>query len=142
MTNGDGYAGDVSSREAWEILERDPKAALVDVRTKPEWGFVGVPDLAPLGKHAVFISWQVYPGMQVDQRFAEHVSEAGLSKDDPILLLCRSGGRSRSAAKALTALGYRACFNIADGFEGGHDAQGHRGTKEGWKASDLPWKQN
>jgi len=141
MVDG-GYAGDVSSQEAWEILEREPKAALVDVRTQPEWTFVGVPDLSPLGKRVVTVCWQAYPEMRVNERFAEDIAAAGLSKDDPILFLCRSGARSRNAAQALSARGYRACYNVADGFEGGHDAEGHRGTISGWKAAKLPWKQN
>ena len=142
MANGDGYAGDVSPKEAWEILEREPQAALVDVRTKPEWGFVGVPDLSELGKQALLIEWQAYPSMQVNPSFAEDVAAAGVPKDAPILFLCRSGARSRSAAQALTALGYSACYNISEGFEGGHDATGHRGTVGGWKVAKLPWKQN
>ena len=138
----DGYAGDLSSREAWELLEREPEAALIDVRTKAEWGFVGVPDLSGLGKQALFVCWQDFPAMQVNPRFAEEVAGAGLSKEAPVLLLCRSGQRSRLAAQTLTALGYRTCYNVADGFEGGHDAQGHRGTLEGWKAAALPWRQS
>ena len=142
MANGSGYAGDLSSREAWEVLEREPNAALVDVRTKAEWGFVGVPDLSGLGKQAVLVCWQDYPTMQVNPNFVEAVAAAGVAKEAPVLLLCRSGQRSRMAAQALTAAGYRTCYNVADGFEGGHDAQGHRGRLEGWKASELPWRQN
>ena len=141
MANGAGYAGEVSSREAWDILEREAKAALIDVRTQPEWAFIGVPDLSSLGKRTLVVSWQVYPDMRVNERFAEHVAEAGVSLEDTILLLCRSGQRSRHAAHALTALGYSACYNVADGFEGRHDEHGHRGTVEGWKVAKLPWKQ-
>lgn len=142
MPNGAGYAGDVSPQEAWEILQREPKAVLVDVRTQPEWSFVGVPDLEPLGKRAILIPWQVYPQMQVHQGFAEDLAAAGVSQDDPVLFLCRSGQRSRHAAQALTSLGYRTCYNVAEGFEGNHDAQGHRGTTGGWKVANLPWKQS
>jgi rhodanese-related sulfurtransferase len=44
------YAGDVSPADAWKALSQDSKAMLVDVRTQPEWNFVGVPDLRSLGK--------------------------------------------------------------------------------------------
>ena len=40
-------------------------------------------------------------------------------KAAPVLLLCRSGARSRAAAIALTRAGFAQAFNIADGFEGG-----------------------
>jgi hypothetical protein len=42
----------------------------------------------------------------------------------------------------LTARGYGRCHNVADGFEGGHDAERHRGTREGWKVAGLPWCQD
>jgi len=58
-----------------------------------------------------------------------------------LLFLCRSGVRSRAAAIAMTAAGYSRAYNIAQGFEGDPDAERHRGNKNGWKASGLPWKQ-
>ncbi len=42
---------------------------------------------------------------------------------------------------AAQAAGFPHVYNVADGFEGGVDAQGHRGVVAGWKAEDLPWKQ-
>ena len=57
---GQGYGGDVTPEQAWKILSENPDAILVDVRTQPEWIFVGVPDLGSLGKRAVFIPWQVF----------------------------------------------------------------------------------
>jgi len=51
------YAGDVTSREAWEVLERDPKAVLLDVRTDAEWSYVGLPDLSVLEKPTLRVSW-------------------------------------------------------------------------------------
>jgi rhodanese-related sulfurtransferase len=59
-----------------------------------------------------------------------------------VLLLCRSGGRSRAAAIALTGAGFKACYNIVEGFEGDRDGLGHRGSVGGWKAAGLPWRQN
>ena len=137
-----GYAGDISPKEAWEILNREPKAVLVDVRTRPEWTFVGVPDLGKAGKEPVLIEWQAYPTMQVNPDFVQQVASAGADKDAPILFLCRSGQRSRAAAIAMTAAGFKKSYNIANGFEGGHDPEGHRGRAAGWKADGLPWGQN
>ena len=139
----DSYAGDISPKEAWEILQKEPKAVLVDVRTKPEWTFVGVPDLSGLGKQAVLVEWQAYPGMQVNPNFVKEVASAsGADQEGPILFLCRSGARSRAAAQAMTAQGFKRCYNIGTGFEGNHDAEGHRGKTAGWKADGLPWGQN
>lgn len=136
------YAGDISSREAWQILATDPKAVLVDVRTRPEWDYVGLPDLRPLGKAVVAVSWQVYPDMAVNPAFADELAASGVDREATVLLLCRSGTRSRHAAEALTARGFARCLNVADGFEGPLDADGRRGTVAGWKAAGLPWRQS
>ena len=135
------YAGDLSSREAWDLLERDPQAALVDVRTEPEWRFVGLPDLSAIEKRTLCVGWQLYPGLRLNPDFAEQVAAGGLAPEQTLLIICRSGQRSRHAAVALSARGYGRCYNVADGFEGGHDGAGHRGTREGWKAAGLPWRQ-
>jgi rhodanese-related sulfurtransferase len=69
-------------------------------------------------------------------------SQALADKEAPVLLLCRSGARSRAAAIALTAAGFGQAINIGDGFEGDTDDEGHRGNRNGWKASNLPWRQS
>jgi len=136
------YAGDITAREAWEMLRKDPRAVLVDVRSEPEWRFVGVPDLTGIGKRTVLASWQHYPGMSHNPDFLAEVAAAGVQPEQTVLFLCRSGARSRSAAMALTERGYRTCYNVAGGFEGSHDGARHRGTSDGWKAAGLPWSQD
>jgi rhodanese-related sulfurtransferase len=136
-----GYAGDVDVGKAWEGVKNNPGAVLVDVRTKAEWNFVGIPDLSEAGKEPVLIEWQVFPTMDVNASFVDAVIVAAPDKTQPIYFLCRSGARSKSAAMALTQAGYSACFNISEGFEGPHDQNRHRGTTAGWKASGLPWVQ-
>ncbi|RMF08276.1 MAG: rhodanese-like domain-containing protein [Alphaproteobacteria bacterium] len=135
------YAGDVRPAEAWGILKTDPAAALIDVRTAAEWTFVGLPDLSGLGKRVHPIAWQHYPDMVRNRDFESQVMALGLPKDAPLLFLCRSGQRSRAAAIAMTAAGFTRCFNVAHGFEGDRDADGHRGQVNGWKADGLPWEQ-
>ena len=139
------YAGDISPDEAWTLLTDDPKAVLVDVRTVAEWNFVGTPDLRPLGKQAHLVEWQSFPSSGPKPDFVATVERAladqGIGKDAPVLLLCRSGVRSRAAAIALTAAGFARAFNIDNGFEGPLDPEGHRGGTDGWKARGLPWEQ-
>ena len=142
----DAYAGDLSPKDAWEILSKDPRAVLVDVRSQPEWSFVGQPDLSPLGKKLLSVSWQHWaasprPAMVPNSGFAADVEAAVTEKDAPIIFLCRSGVRSKSAAIALAARGYRHCYNLSGGFEGPHDSAKHRGGVSGWKAAGLPWTQ-
>lgn len=140
----EGYAGDVSVEEAWRVLKEDPAAKLIDVRTKAEWTFVGIPDLEGIGQELTCLEWQMAPTMQVNPDFTEALSgalkEAG--KDVNLFFLCRSGARSRAAAEAMTKAGFTACHNVAGGFEGDLDEARHRGRKNGWKAADLPWRQS
>ncbi|MDF1722365.1 MAG: rhodanese-like domain-containing protein [Minwuia sp.] len=137
----DGYAGDKSPGDTFATLKADADAVLVDVRTVPEWQFVGVPDLADLAKEALFVEWQAYPEMKINAGFVEAVTAKGVTPDQTVFLLCRSGVRSKAAAKALTAAGFKACYNILEGFEGNADADGHRGKVGGWKHAGLPWRQ-
>ena len=137
-----GYAGDVSPDTAWEILQDDPTAKLVDVRTQPEITFVGLPDLSALGKAVVTVPWKTYPGMTANPRFVDDVVDAGVRAEDTVLLLCRSGQRSAAAAQALSARGFERCYNVAEGFEGDKDADGRRATLNGWKVHGLPWNQD
>lgn len=137
----EGYAGDLRPAEAWALLKEDPRAVLVDVRTAPEWGFVGVPRLDGLGKETLCISWQAYPDMARNADFAAEVAAKGVAKDQPVLLICRSGARSKAAAMALTQAGFGPCYNVAEGFEGDRDGELHRGSVGGWKVAGLPWAQ-
>ncbi|OAN44693.1 sulfurtransferase [Paramagnetospirillum marisnigri] len=141
LSSPTSYAGDITPSEAWKRLAEAPNVKLVDVRTQAEWSFVGVPDLAPVNKQVLLISWQVFPAMARNDAFATQLFSHGVAKDDVILLLCRSGVRSKAAAEYLTALGYSQCWNVSDGFEGPHDEDRHRGLKAGWKAEGLPWAQ-
>jgi rhodanese-related sulfurtransferase len=142
--HGEGYAGDISPKEAWETLGREPAAQLVDVRTEAEWNFVGIPDLGPHSRQAILIEWQRFPpgpNPNFVQQVVQALKDAKHTPGAPIFFLCRSGGRSRAAAIAMTAAGHGPCFNVSDGFEGGLDAKRHRGEAGGWKADGLPWIQ-
>ncbi len=134
-------AQNVPPAEAWKALQADPQAQLVDVRTDAEWAYVGLPDLSEAGKRPVMISWQVFPSMQVDAGFLDAMREAGLTPEHHIYFLCRSGVRSLHAARAAIDAGFPHAYNIADGFEGPADENGHRGIVAGWKADGLPWRQ-
>ncbi len=132
---------DISPAETWEALRTDPDAVLIDVRTDAEWNFVGLPDLSEAQKQPLLIPWQVYPSMQVNGAFAEHLRRAGLTPENKLFFICRSGVRSLSAGMAAQAEGFPHAYNVADGFEGPVDAEGHRGKVAGWKADGLPWRQ-
>src|ERR1700761_7696701 len=140
------YAGDIDVTAAWELLKSDPKAQLIDVRTAAEWTYVGLPDIADLGREAHTIEWQSFPSGAINPEFAAIVAgemqHQGFSKDTPLLFLCRSGARSKSAAITMTRAGFTKAYNISGGFEGNLDGESHRGEVNGWKASGLPWRQS
>ena len=131
----------VPPTQVWEALQSDPEAVLVDVRTDAEWNFVGVPDVSGLGKETVLIPWQIYPTMKANGEFVAQLRKAGLDERHRLYFICRSGVRSLAAAVAAQQNGFAHVFNVADGFEGPVDADGHRGAAAGWKADALPWRQ-
>lgn len=134
------YAGDLNPIETWAALEADPRAVLVDVRTRAEWTYVGVPDLTALGREVVRIEWLSYPGGAVNRSFVDDLVAAGVRRDQPVYFLCRSGVRSVAAAEVATAAGWTRAHNVLEGFEGPHDS-GHHRTVSGWKVAGLPWVQ-
>ncbi|MCC6734875.1 MAG: rhodanese-like domain-containing protein [Bauldia sp.] len=146
MAQSGSYAGEVSVEETWDALKASPEATLIDVRTQAEWTYVGVPALDTIGKEPILIEWQAFPTGARDpafvQRLAAHLEALGLSNDAPLFFICRSGSRSRSAATAMAAAGFTQCFNVAPGFEGPLDQDGHRNAVSGWRASGLPWTQS
>jgi rhodanese-related sulfurtransferase len=142
----DKVVDDVDVETVWKALHSSPRSQLVDVRTRAEWTYVGIPDLGPVGKRTVLVEWQTFPDQAVDPRFAERLAgelkALGVELGDDLFFICRSGSRSLAAAKAMAAIGYRACHNVACGFEGPLDDGRHRGARAGWKAAGLPWQQS
>ena len=126
------------------MLVNDRRTVLLDVRTRIEFEYVGHPP------GAINVPWKEPPDWVVDAEFVEKV-RAGLAKIYPqiegieeltVLMLCRSGARSRSAGAALQARGFKHVYNIAEGFEGDRDQNKHRNTINGWRVNNLPWEQS
>lgn len=138
-TSSLGYAGDVSPSEAWTELSRNLVSKLIDVRTNPEWTYSGFPNLASIGKRAEGVSYKLYPNFDVNPDFLKQLGQVAPDKSVPLYFMCRGGVRSLDAAKAATAAGWQACYNIACGFDGKTNDQQQRGTIDGWRASNLPW---
>ncbi len=131
------YKGDLTPLETMERLNSLDKAVLLDVRTMPEWNYVGVPAVQRL----LTVEWQTFPTGEINHNFVAQVEQAGVPKDAEVYALCRSGVRSIAAAKALTAAGFTDVYNVLEGFEGDKDASGQRGKVGGWKFHQLPWQQ-
>ena len=142
MPDGE-YAGDVTAREAWDVLVVNADALLIDVRTQVEWNLIGRPDLSSISREPLYLQWVTVKGPNPD--FVKELDEAlkgrAIDNNAPLFFMCQSGGRSKISAMQCTELGYMACHNIAEGFEGDLDEHQHRNSINGWKASRLPWKQ-
>ncbi|MDG2365399.1 MAG: rhodanese-like domain-containing protein [Methylococcaceae bacterium] len=121
--------------EAWDFIQSNPEAILIDVRTKVEFSFIGHPI------NAIHIPWKEAPDWQINPHFISTAQQYLDNTNTPVLLLCRSGARSLAAANALAEKGYQNLINISEGFEGDLDAQKHRGTLGGWRYHNLPWEQ-
>jgi rhodanese-related sulfurtransferase len=131
----------ISSRECFEKLSIEVNSQLIDVRTKPEWIYVGVPDLSSINKKVIFVSWQVYPEMGTNKFFENQILESNIKKDNNLYFICRSGNRSNNAAEFLASRGFSNCFNVIDGFEGKLNHERQRTLIDGWQFNNLPWKQ-
>lgn len=126
-------------KEAWEKLQREPSAVLIDVRSSMEYLFVG----HPVG--ALHIPWLESPEWVPNAQFVAQVRRAvlgGASGGAPILLICRSGVRSLEAGNALIGAGFKEVYNVAEGFEGSLDDKHHRSAIGGWRYHKLPWEQS
>lgn len=124
--------------QAWQLLQENPQAVLIDVRSSMEFLFVGHP------KGAVSIPWIDEPEWDINPNFVAQVQTFLKQKgaeNQPILLICRSGVRSLEAGEALSQAGLAAVYNISDGFEGPRDSENHRSTLGGWRYHNLPWEQ-
>lgn len=131
------YAGDLTPAQAAELLAGDPDAVLVDVRTRAEWTYVGMP-VGP--RPVVAVEWLTYPTGAANPAFLAELTAAGVPRDATVVFLCRSGVRSVAAADAAAAAGYTRAYNVLEGFEGPLDGEGHR--TGGWRGTGLPWRQS
>lgn len=133
----------LSPRQAWAIIQQDPSAVLIDIRSTMEYLFVGHPS------GAVHVPWIDEPEWVVNPHFAAEVRKVLLGGATrtagegcvPIILICRSGKRSLEAGKVLREAGLRDVYHVDEGFEGELDENHHRSTQGGWRHAGLPWEQ-
>jgi len=129
------YAGALLPAEAHVLLQHEPKAKLVDVRTRAELEWVGyVPG-------SIQVEWNTWPGGVRNLNFIAQL-EALIAKDAKVMFLCRSGSRSHHAAAAAAQVGYSDAYNVLHGFEGDKDPSGKRNKLGGWRVAGLPWTQS
>lgn len=131
---------EANPQDCYEMLQNDANALLIDCRATIEWQLLGTPNLDSIGKKALLIEWTSMSN-QLNTNFVDNVSTYA-SKDTPIIIMCRIGGRSAAAAQSLIEAGYKDVTNMTEGYEGRTDENGHRNSIEGWRARGLPWHQS
>lgn len=140
--------------EAYQHMQtKGDKSLFLDVRSRPEVNFLGMPTVidanVPYMELSEWYAWNEKKNnfkMEVNSDFANDVeasmNKKGLTKNDTIILICRSGSRSSKAADLLTSLGYTSVYSVPEGFEGDKAKSGpNKGQRvvNGWKNSNLPW---
>lgn len=142
----------LTAADAYQVAQAE-KVLFVDVRTRAEVSFVGMPTVAdvniPYMEIDNFYGWdekkanfKMEPNSGFVTAVEERLASKGLDKNAKIIVMCRSGDRSSGAASLLAKAGYKNVWSVVDGFEGdvakdGPDA-GKRAVN-GWKNAKLPW---
>ncbi len=134
----------LNPQQAYQLLQDDPRAILVDIRSSMEFLFVGHP------KGAVHVAWIDEPDWTVNPHFVTDIRKlvlggAACSSEDegcaPVVLICRSGKRSHEAGKLLLQEDFNRVFHVDEGFEGELNENHQRSTLNGWRFHGLPWEQ-
>jgi len=96
----EGDYGDVTVEQAMALIRETPSLVILDVRTPEEY-------------------WEGYLERAINIPVDELVDRLDeLSKDDQLLVYCRTGNRSRRAVNALLENGFTRIYHMTDGIEG------------------------
>lgn len=133
----------LTPRQACELLQANPRALFIDVRSHMEYLFIGHP------AGSINIPWIDEPDWEINPHFVREVRQLLLGgashmhdvSSVPVVLICRSGKRSLEAGEVLVRDGLTEVYNVIEGFEGDLDEHHHRSTLGGWRFHGLPWEQ-
>lgn len=135
------------------VKENQAKVLFLDVRSREEVQFLGMSTLVdanvPYMQNPEWPEWndtgknfKLVPNSNFATDVERRLKEKGLAKNDPIILMCRSGDRSSLAVNLLAKLGYTKVYSVTEGYEGDIASDGPlKGTRSvnGWKNDGLPW---
>ena len=144
----------VTARDAYEMVSEAPdKVLFIDVRTRGELQFIGMPTL--VDAHVPFLvetappqwdeassTFKLAPNPTFVEDVGKRLAQKGITRDAPVIVICQGGVRAARAANALTQAGYTKVYTTIDGFEGDPIADGpHKGERllDGWRNAGLPW---
>lgn len=134
----------ITAQEAYEIMLADENASMLDVRSLEELHWVGSPAFEPGGPPVSYVvPWMFFDidhagnlVKSTNEDFLEIVTNF-FNTDDVLILFCRSGGRSSSAAEMLETAGYVNVYEIDnymdDGGRGGFQGSGYSNSYDGYR---------
>ncbi|PKH59965.1 sulfurtransferase [Halomonas sp. Choline-3u-9] len=139
--------------EAHNLMQDNGRAVLIDVRDPIEIKFTGFAE--PTDIHVPWVlaerdnfdeeakTWPMVKNADFEEQVRAKIDALGVNKEDPIIVMCRSGAtRSAPAADVIAEMGYSEVYSMTDGFEGEKlkegNSQGVR-AQDGWRNSGLPW---
>lgn len=133
-------------------MDNMDKTLFLDIRTPSELNYLGAATVMDAHVPAVFMDTTAWNDKKhrykrtENKNFIADVDRAlkkkGLNKNDTVILMCRSGKRSASAADRLADAGYTKVYSVVDGYEGDKVKKGEnkgKRMKNGWKNAGLPW---
>ncbi len=152
-----GHAGgDVTPTEAMKMtLEDEKHTFIVDVRTRPEYNYIGHPTMA----YNVPVNFwtgkmdekggEVWYQLQENTDFGKNLLMRFNPETDSLIFMCRSGERSCQAVQQAIKAGFKPekLFNMLGGFEGDkvkNKFSAFNGQRKlgGWRNEGLPWTYN
>lgn len=143
----------VTASEAYDLMQDNARAVLIDVRDPIEIKFTGFAE--PTDIHVPWVladrdnfdedakTWPMVRNDDFETQVRAELEALDVANDDPIIVMCRSGAtRSAPGADIITEMGFNQVYSMTDGFEGGKleegDSAGVRAVN-GWRNSGLPW---
>ena len=143
----------LTAQQAYELkTKQEDDVLFVDVRTRPELEFVGVPDIIDVNIPYAFNDLEQWDSeknrfkKKLNRNFIAaldaNLKKKGLDKNSKIIFMCRAGRRSALASNLIHEFGYTNVYSVIDGFEGDKIEDGpEKGKRKlnGWKNSGLPW---
>ncbi|NOG32376.1 sulfurtransferase [Halomonas sp. TBZ9] len=143
----------VTAVEAYNMIQQDDDALLIDVRDPIEIKFTGFAE--PTDIHVPWVladrtqfdadaqTWPISRNTDFEAQIRSALEEHNAQENTPIIVMCRSGStRSAPAADLIAEMGFSQVYSVSDGFEGGRLAEGDSAgvrARNGWRNSGLPW---
>ena len=143
----------MTAEQAYEhTMSNMDRTLFIDIRTPSELNYLGAATVMDAHVPIAFMDSTGWNDKKHRYLRAENknfvadiearLKQKGLTKDDTVILMCRSGKRSAKGVDMLAAAGFTNVYSVVDSFEGDKAKEGkNKGqrTVNGWKNSGLPW---